>query len=603
VVAVLAALLGGPTAASAAAPDRVALNPTADPARSQTVTWRAPDGAGGSLQLRAADGRAIRSATPDESELLRGARHHAVTLTGLRPDTTYGYRVGHDGAWSPWHAFRTATDGLRAPWRWLYLGDAQEELDTWARWVRPAFDAVPDARLVMHVGDLVNAPNEDREWGQWFGGQRGTIERINVFSVPGNHEYVGTTDRLPFVDADASARTFRTHFRFPRNGVPGFSDTNYVFDHQGVRFIGLNTGDNLGYDPSPQQAAWLDRTIAESTQRWTVVFFHIPVFSSADQHHSQAARVRRSWLEILERRDVDLVLQGHTHAYGRGFVNGHPDGPQYVVSVSSPKYYDLGTPPGADWIANGATARAIVGQTSTAQEICVGPDRLGLRATIIGKGPGTTTDKPVGAVLDAFTIRKDGGRKRVEDGFSCDEPRPPTATEPGGGVAGCLGRPAIVDVATRGRHDRIRAEVPLARAGGAVRVERSTGGGWRTVVRGRADAHGRVDVGVPASARRVAARTRYRVVAGTGRSSAAGRDRAVRITGMARRGERVTVAGRGAARAPARIEVRRGCGAWRSVARVRSTRAGAVRRTVDVPRGSAVRLVVAGARSLPRTAR
>ena len=596
-------LLAAPTAASAAVPDRVALNPTADPSRSQTVTWRAPDGAGGALQLRAADGRPLRTATPDESTPLRGARHHAVTLTGLVPDTTYAYRVGHDGGWSPWHEFRTATDGLRAPWRWLYLGDAQEELDAWARWVRPAFAAVPDARLVMHVGDLVNAPNEDREWAQWFGGQRGTIERVNVFAVPGNHEYVGTTDRLPFVDADEGARTFRTHFHFPRNGVPGFSDRNYVFDHQGVRFIGLDTGDNLAYDPSPQQTAWLDRTIAESTQRWTVVFFHIPVFSSADQHHSQAARVRRSWLEVLERRDVDLVLQGHTHAYGRGFVNGHPNGPQYVVSVSSPKYYDLGTPPGADWIANGATARAIVGQTSTAQEICVGPDRLGLRATIIGKGPGTTTDKPVGAVLDAFTIRKDGGTKRVEDGFSCDEPRPPAPPTQDGGVARCLGRPAVVDVATRQRHDRIRGEVPPARAGLPIRVERSTGGAWRTAVRGRADARGGVEAGVPVPGRGVAARTRYRIVAGTSHSSAVARVRAVRITGLARRGDRVTIAGRGAPSAASRIEVRRACGSWRTAARLRSTRTGAVRRTVEVPRGSAVRLVVAGERSLPRTAR
>ncbi|MGX6449764.1 metallophosphoesterase family protein, partial [Patulibacter sp. S7RM1-6] len=378
-------------------------------------------------------GGVVRAVAPTTSTLLRGARHAAATVEGLAPATTYEYRVGGPGGWTGWTRFTTAADGLDAPWRWLYNGDAQEGLDVWAPWIRSAFRDVPDARLVAHAGDLINAPNEDAEWAAFFAPQAGAIDRVTTFAVPGNHEYVGTKSTFPWVDVDADAATFRAHFEHPRTGPAGFDDTAYTFAYQGVRFVALNTGDNLTYDPTPQQAAWLDATLAADHSRWTVVMFHIPVFSSADQHHSQAGRVRDSFLEILERHDVDLVIQGHTHAYGRGHVRA--DGPQYVVSTSGPKYYDLGEP-GADWTANGATPVRIVGQTSTYQAVCVSRDGLALRTVVTGKGPESTTDVPVGGTLDAFTIRRDGtGRKRVADGYACgDEP-----TVPAGDAGGASG--------------------------------------------------------------------------------------------------------------------------------------------------------------------
>ena len=59
-----------------------------------------------------------------------------------------------------------------------------------------------------------------------------------------------------------------------------------------------------------------------------------------------------AWLPLFEKYDVDLVVQGHDHAYGRGNLNaneqGLPEGadaatshtgPVYLVSVAGPKMY------------------------------------------------------------------------------------------------------------------------------------------------------------------------------------------------------------------------------------------------------------------------
>ena len=52
-------------------------------------------------------------------------------------------------------------------------------------------------------------------------------------------------------------------------------------------------------------------------------------------------------MPLVEKYGVDMVLQGHDHAYGRGMLDKGSDAPgntgtMYVVSVSGPKQYDVG---------------------------------------------------------------------------------------------------------------------------------------------------------------------------------------------------------------------------------------------------------------------
>lgn len=59
-------------------------------------------------------------------------------------------------------------------------------------------------------------------------------------------------------------------------------------------------------------AAWLERSLAESTARWKIVVAHHPLWSSAGSKYEQARVLRRLILPTLCRH-ADLYLAGHDH--------------------------------------------------------------------------------------------------------------------------------------------------------------------------------------------------------------------------------------------------------------------------------------------------
>ena len=73
--------------------------------------------------------------------------------------------------------------------------------------------------------------------------------------------------------------------------------------------------------------------------------FHHPVYASHPTRESPL--LGSEWVPIFDAHQVDLVLQGHDHAYLRTYplragrrVEGPAHGTTYVVSVSGTKYCD-----------------------------------------------------------------------------------------------------------------------------------------------------------------------------------------------------------------------------------------------------------------------
>lgn len=178
-----------------------------------------------------------------------------------------------------------------------------------------------------------------------------------------------------------------------------------------------------------RQKQWLRDVLERNTRKWTVVMFHYPVYSAGISGSGLARgnpQIRSAWGPVLEEHDVDLVLQGHDHAYSRGYRTAN--GPAYVVSVLGPKYYDLTSESDNDWVSNGAVRVAAAQETSTYQAVCMDGDRLTFESIVAAKGERSSTTKQVGETLDAFTIDRSGPRKRVIEGGSCAPE--PTAPDP-----------------------------------------------------------------------------------------------------------------------------------------------------------------------------
>jgi hypothetical protein len=80
---------------------------------------------------------------------------------------------------------------------------------------------------------------------------------------------------------------------------------------ESVRFYAL---ESTYLDPA--QVAWLEKELRDTTEEWKIMFFHHPVFSSADRHGS-SVELQKTLVPLFIRYNVSLVLTGHDHAYER----------------------------------------------------------------------------------------------------------------------------------------------------------------------------------------------------------------------------------------------------------------------------------------------
>ncbi|WP_103500388.1 MULTISPECIES: metallophosphoesterase family protein [unclassified Streptomyces] len=444
------------TAAVAGSPERVILNPTADPTTSQTVTWRSV-GVSADLtavvELRHPDGRVEKVlASPTKEMTLPGgpAVTFSATLTGLAPSTGYAYRPISGERAGEWNSFTTAADSDE-PFTFTWYADGQNDLtEKWTPIVELTSRAFPNSELTLQSGDLIDRSVEN-EWEEWFTITGGERQTENWLPAIGNHEYsqdpaadfwdAGFTvpDNGPRVPSDASEKDrpyleiITEHFR---NQV-------YYSDYQGVRFVQLNShtvGQNAVQNEQGitlpalstaewrslyfgVQAEWLDRVLAEEDGNWTVVTYHHPAYSVSAGRDN--AEVRANWVPVIKKHDVDLVLSGHDHTYARGYLNsdrtddpGVTDGPVFVVSNSGPKHYNLAPVDDNVWVNNGATQVVRHAQTSITSGLRVTPDSIAYEAIVAQKGGSLTTGLELGETIDSFTVsRHADGSKSVTEGI------------------------------------------------------------------------------------------------------------------------------------------------------------------------------------------
>ena len=388
-------------------PDRIILTWKGDPATSQAVTWRTDTSvstpvaqiapAGDSSQFRANARTLPATSEPLESDLGE-ALYHSVNFEGLTPKTKYAYRVGDGTNWSEWFQFTTAAREPE-PFSFVYVGDAQTQIkEHWSRVIRQALADAPKARFVLHAGDLINS-RSDAEWGEWHAAAGWINGSVPSVPTPGNHEYAG---------AKVSPH-WRPQFTLPENGPAGLEETVYFLDFQGVRFVSLNSNTR-----QEEQVPWLEKVLNANPNAWTVVTFHHPLYATAKGRDNE--RLRKLWQPVFDRHRVDLVLQGHDHAYGRsGLLSADgPGGTVYVVSVSGPKLYKLEQ---RDWMRKSAEGKQLY------QVIRINGDTLYYEAR-------TAT----GELFDIFELRKQPGRPNRL--LEREELEAPPEAEPAGGSRG-----------------------------------------------------------------------------------------------------------------------------------------------------------------------
>ncbi|UPZ35109.1 metallophosphoesterase family protein [Sphingobacterium sp. PCS056] len=322
-------------------PDRMVLTWSDNPATTQSVTWRinsssnkiigqvVEEQSGPDLEQSAQTVTGIKSQLKIEGSSQLDS-YGQVTFARLKAGTVYAYRVGDGENWSAWNQFRTAD--LKGGFSFIYLGDAQNDLRSkWSRSIRKAFQQEPNARFIVHAGDLINRSNNDSEWGEWHEGAGFIHQMIPAVPTPGNHEY--RRDSLGQLVLDPH---WKMQFHLPKNGPADMQDAVYYLDYQDVRMISLNSQlimlDSIA---AQKQEQWLADVLASSKAKWNIVVMHHPVYSTAKNRDNTILRER--FRPIFEKYGVDLVLQGHDHTYARGTAGQVR--PVYLLSVAGPKMY------------------------------------------------------------------------------------------------------------------------------------------------------------------------------------------------------------------------------------------------------------------------
>jgi 3',5'-cyclic AMP phosphodiesterase CpdA len=416
VIAVVATSSWAAAVAGERVPQRILLGITADPAHSQTVTWRTL----ANVELPQAQitpwsanplsesGATIVKATATTLSVGEGvnATHYLATFSALEPGKEYGYRVGDGKLWSEWNHFRTASAGPEK-FRFIYLGDAQRDVKSqWSRVARMAVLQAPDARFIAHAGDLIEEGYDDALWGEWCDGLGFIGAMFPNVAAPGNHDM-----NLPRAEAKTHkpvsvSPLWRAHLAFPSNGpadAPMLADEAYYVDYQGMRLIAFeaNAFSDEEYDPDARQIVqkkeieWVEKVLKDNPNKWTVVLHHEPVYKSGK--NSDNPLLRDAFVPLYDKYHVDLVLQGHDHCYARSaklagnkVVDPAAPGTVYVVSVSGPRMYPY------DPLYQSLMAKTL-SNTQMFQTVEIDGDRLKYDAY-----------SAAGTKVDSFELRKRG---------------------------------------------------------------------------------------------------------------------------------------------------------------------------------------------------
>ncbi|HSN77288.1 MAG TPA: metallophosphoesterase family protein [Anaerolineae bacterium] len=287
-----------------------------------------------------------RTNTPTSSRVTYGLSHnnltesvlqsaatteHAVTLTGLEPDTTYFYAVGSASAvlagGDTNHFFLTAPPtGSDRPVRIWVLGDSgTANFD--AQRVRNAYYAYAVDRhtdLWLMLGDNAYHRGTDAEYQTAvFDFYPDMLRKSVLWPTLGNHDVLSAS-------AATQSGPYFAIFNLPTMGEAGGlssgTEAYYSFDYANIHFIVLDSSETIYANPAPM-LRWLANDLAATNQVWKIAYFHHSPYSKGSHDSdtdSLMTRMRTHALPVLEAGGIDLVLGGHSHNYERSYLmNGH----------------------------------------------------------------------------------------------------------------------------------------------------------------------------------------------------------------------------------------------------------------------------------------
>ena len=252
-----------------------------------------------------------------------------VTITGLAENTSYKYQYYVNGAWSDTYDYKTqSTDSFSI----MYVGDPQIGASTnqlgdqnkeyyamndsynWYHTLNNAVSKFPNLSFIMSAGDQINqsgslskeadALEQQIEYAGFL--NPSVLRSLPVATTIGNH--------------DSGSVNYSNHFNYPNKQSSGdrtAAGTDYYFTYGNTLFISIDTNN---YNVSTHENVIKEATEKNPDAKWRVLMFHQDIYGSGYDHSDSDGIVLRTQLTpVIDKYDIDAVLQGHDHTYSRTY--------------------------------------------------------------------------------------------------------------------------------------------------------------------------------------------------------------------------------------------------------------------------------------------
>lgn len=273
---------------------------------------------------------------------------HRVVLTGLKPETTYQFKIKKGGET---YRFSTLPKGLSRPVTFVAGGDIYHDGIDYVRkmnkmvasknpdfvllggdiaYAHSRFTFIPDSVISwtqeilakIHLGN-----NKRGRWMEWLQGWSEDMispdgRLIPLAATIGNHDLNGGYNETP-----ETAKIFYLLFM-------GESPTVYRALDFGndMSIIALDSGHTAHIGGA--QTLWLYNALKERKDvPRKFAFYHVPSYPSArDVNFKYAVQVRRHWVPFFETFGLDAGFEHHDHTYKRTVpIRGGKEDPKGVV--------------------------------------------------------------------------------------------------------------------------------------------------------------------------------------------------------------------------------------------------------------------------------
>ena len=190
---------------------------------------------------------------------------------------------------------------------------------------------------VLDLGDIQYYCGSLSEFNGSYDATWGTFKPITKPAI-GNHEYITNSSGSNGPTCTSANAGARGYFDYFTRGIASPLDSNqacsspgnpnckgyYGYDIGAWHLIALNSncGDTGGCGPGSPQHNWLTHDLAthpNSSNRCTLAYWHIPLFSSGPRHEMNSYELYK----LLFNNDADVILTSHEHNYERFAPQNH----------------------------------------------------------------------------------------------------------------------------------------------------------------------------------------------------------------------------------------------------------------------------------------